>query len=316
MSTKLEDQLAEARARNAKRKNAAAAAKRAEHMPEKVQRYGVSIKDKARNRPPEDRRQYHDVDWPAIVPAWKAGILSLEAILDNYAATHDGHRPYATQVRQHMEAHAIPRDLNGQIVAIAQAKERQALGEVLEPEELALLQARELDDEIIASSASAVAGALIGHRKQVKRFQELAMRLLSEVEHQTINAEDMQQLGELMYAPDDKGVDKLYDMYQKVIATPSRVDSVKKLVETGKMLIGLERQALGVADNANGDANTTPKDVQGTELAQRVAFLLLAADAEQARKAQLELRKGPPPPAVQEIVDVVEAPSENPENWV
>ena len=50
------------------------------------------------------------------------------------------------------------------------------------------------------------------------------------------------------------------ELYRKVIDTPSRVDSTKKLSDTLKNLIGLERQAWNMADNANGDADA-PKDL-------------------------------------------------------
>ena len=53
----------------------------------------------------------------------------------------------------------------------------------------------------------------------------------------------------------DDGFDKLNELYKKVIATPSRIDSFKKLSESLKTLTGLERQAFGMADNSNGDAD-------------------------------------------------------------
>ncbi len=46
-----------------------------------------------------------------------------------------------------------------------------------------------------------------------------------------------------MLEPDDKGQDKLNEIYHKVISMPERVKSVKALSEALKNLIGLERQA-------------------------------------------------------------------------
>jgi hypothetical protein len=236
-----------------------------------------------------EKRDYRSVDWDAMLPDWKAGIVSTAQIAENYAATHDGHRPFDYQIVDHFKRLRIPRDLKDQVVLIAEVKAKQDNGEVLTREEELLLAARQLDDGIIDVSASAIAGTLIGHRKQVKQYHNIVLSLLGEIEEQTANAEDFKALGELMYKPDAKGVDKLNAIYEKVLATPQRVDSVKKLVETSKILIGLERQALGIADNANGDANKGADEAGALppeEVAKRVAFMLMAADVHQQQAAR------------------------------
>lgn len=80
------------------------------------------------------------------------------------------------------------------------------------------------------------------------------MQLLGELEETTGNKDLFEQLGELLYAPDKNGVDKLNEIYQKVIALPSRIKGMKDLADTLKTLVGLERQAFGIDDNANGNA--------------------------------------------------------------
>jgi len=73
----------------------------------------------------------------------------------------------------------------------------------------------------------------------------------------------------LMRSEDDKGVDKLNDLYRKVIATPQRIDSLKKLAETLKHLIYLEREAFDIVpaptpgDNA---LQAIAKAIQGNTL--------------------------------------------------
>ena len=58
----------------------------------------------------------------------------------------------------------------------------------------------------------------------------------------------------MLRSEDDKGMDKMNDLYRKVVSTPSRIDSVKKLADTLKTLVGLEREAWGIASD-NGDGN-------------------------------------------------------------
>lgn len=231
------------------------------------------------------QRRTQGVEWDTLDAAWKAGIKSPYQLADEYEQ-RSGYRPAVKTIVQHYATAGVPRDLSGQITAAATAKARQVAGELLTPEEVALLKLRELDEEIIEANASTIAGALIGHRRAVKRYHTLALQLLSEIEAQTINVEELYALGTMMRSENERGVDKLNDIYQKVIATPGRVDAIKKLAETSKILIGLERQALGVADNANGDANNpaaAEEDMPPKEVAQRVAFMLMRAQAEQAK---------------------------------
>jgi hypothetical protein len=65
---------------------------------------------------------------------------------------------------------------------------------------------------------------------------------------ETDNLALFQELGEILRSEDDKGSDKRNDLYQKVISGAGRVDSMKKLADTLKTLIGLEREAYGMTD--------------------------------------------------------------------
>lgn len=228
------------------------------------------------------------LDWSMIDGDWKAGIKAISTIADDYHKA-TGYRPSVQNIINHYAVAGIPRDLSSQITVLAQAKAKQAGGELLTPEEADLLRRRELDEEIIEANAATIAGTLIGHRRAVKRYQALSLQLLAEIEAQTFNIEDLHSLGAMMRSENERGVDKLNDIYHKIIATPGRVDAIKKLAETSKVLIGLERQALGIADNANGDANRPPdgtsdEDMTPKEVARRVAFMLLSAEYEHKPK--------------------------------
>ena len=111
------------------------------------------------------------------------------------------------------------------------------------------------------------------------------MRLLDELELQTgpDNAALLGELGELLRKEDDKGVDKLNDLYQKIISLPGRAKTMKDLGETVRVLIGLERQAFGLDDvpetsSPSGTANLTD--------AQRAARLAALTALAQRRKEE------------------------------
>jgi len=69
--------------------------------------------------------------------------------------------------------------------------------------------------------------------------------MLAELEFQTNSVESLEAMADLLASPEEKGVDKMNDLFRKVISTPGRIDSLKKVSETMKNLIALEREAYG-----------------------------------------------------------------------
>lgn len=104
-------------------------------------------------------------------------------------------------------------------------------------------------EQIISINATLQAALIREHRTDINRMRRLCMAMLQELEHQTHALDWYLDLGEILRKEDDKGVDKLNDLYHKVISTPGRVDSLKKLGETLKILIALERQAFGMRED-------------------------------------------------------------------
>jgi hypothetical protein len=74
------------------------------------------------------------------------------------------------------------------------------------------------------------------------------MSLLGELETQTANLELFEQLGDILRSDDERGQDRRNDIYQKVISSAGRIDGMKKLSDTLKTLIGLEREAYGLVE--------------------------------------------------------------------
>jgi len=74
------------------------------------------------------------------------------------------------------------------------------------------------------------------------------MGLFDELEHLIglDNIALLQDFGDVMRKEDDKGQDRLNDLYMKIIQLPNRVKSMKDLGDTLKTLVGLEVQVSGL----------------------------------------------------------------------
>ena len=191
------------------------------------------------------------IDWERLDADWLAGIKTPEAMADEYNKGIDG-TGKDTVTRQMIDSHyrrkGVSRDLNAKI----QAKTKSIVAKSIVASIVAKSESATINDnKIIDAAAEHASTILIGHKNTISRARNLSNALLAELESQTLSGDEYAQMIELMK---DSDYDKLAVMCQKIISTPSRVDSLKKLAETLKTLIGLERQALNIDDNANGDA--------------------------------------------------------------
>lgn len=206
------------------------------------------------------------IDWDAIELEYRAGVRTVREIGAQFGVSH-------TAINKKAKASGWVRDLKARIRSKAEA--------LVSRDAVATKVSMETEREIIEANAVLQANVIRAHRKDITRYRALCEMLLSEIELQTGERITFEQLGELMAAPDDKGQDKRNDLFCKVISTPSRVDSVKKLAETLKTLIGLERQAFGIADNADGN-DPPPSDFPDADvIAQAVQDRFAKFDSQQ-----------------------------------
>lgn len=178
-------------------------------------------------------------DWERIEADYRAGILSLREIAGTAGITEGA-------IRKRAKRDGWERDLSAKIKARADALVRK---EAVRSEVRAAGAVTER--QIIEANAERIAQVRGEHRGDILRLRTLGLTLLAELEGQTADVDALRNLGELMRAPDDKGMDRLNDLYRKVIETPSRIDSAKKVAETLKHAIGLEREAYNI-DGAKG----------------------------------------------------------------
>ena len=182
------------------------------------------------------------VDYARIEPGWRAGILSPRQLAVQYTEETGDPVSHAAIVN-HFKKAGIDRDLAAKIRAKADAMVTQAMvtGKVTP-------QPAVPERQVIEDNATQIASVRISHRKDIARARSVAANLLTELELQTgpDAAAMLADLGELMRSPDDKGQDKLAEIYQKVISLPGRVKTMKDLGDSMRVLIGLEREAYGI----------------------------------------------------------------------
>lgn len=173
-------------------------------------------------------------DWERIEQDYRAGVLSLREIAEGSGVSH-------VSIAKRAKREGWERD----IAAKAQAK-ADALVNRAEVNSRVNSETSVNERLLIEATAQVIADVRMRHRGDIGRAMRLSMMLLAELEGQTNSLELLEQLGELMRSEDERGQDRRNDLYNKIIATPGRIDSVKKLSETLKNLIGLEREAYGL----------------------------------------------------------------------
>ena len=177
-------------------------------------------------------------DWERIEADYRAGVLSLREIAGAHGLTEGA-------IRKRAKRDEWTRDLAGKVQAKA--------ADLVRKEEVRSAVRTEgaySEKEIVAANSEKVANVQITQRKDIGRAKALAMSMLAELEAETADIDLFRELGELLRSDDDKGQDRRNDLYQKVISGAGRIDSMKKLAETLKTLIGLEREAYGIAEAA------------------------------------------------------------------
>jgi hypothetical protein len=203
-------------------------------------------------------------DWERIEADYRAGLLSVRELAAAHSISH-------TYINTRAKKFGWVRDLSKRIQDKAEALVSTATVSSDVSTETALS-----DRVIVEANAKVIADIRLAHRKDISRARKVAMSLLGELEIATDNIELFEELGSFLRSDDDKGQDKRNDVYQRVISSVGRIDSMKKLSDTLKTLVGLEREAYGVGSEPPG-GNSDPKQftaVDPIEAAKQYALLM------------------------------------------
>lgn len=210
------------------------------------------------------------IDWEKIELEYRAGVRSLREIASEYGVSD-------TAIRKRAKRDDWSRDLSAKIKAKADdlVRKEQVRTEVRTANPIS-------EKETIDANANLVASVRLSHRKDIQRSRKIAMSLFDELEMMVgqENVKLLEMLGELMWSPDDKGNDKVNDLYMKIISMPGRVKSMKDLSDTLKTLIGLERQAFGLDDENNKPVDALTALLERVSTGNSSAFKPIADDPE------------------------------------
>ncbi|MGG7725858.1 hypothetical protein PGN57_09525 [Klebsiella aerogenes] len=177
-------------------------------------------------------------DWEAIETAYRAGVMSLREIASQHGISEGA-------IRKRAKRDDWSRDLN--------AKIQQKADDLVRKQEVRKQVRNEstlTERVLIEATAEVIATVRMEHRGDIRRARELTNTLFDELGAQCADVSALKQLGDIMFDPDDKGRDRLNEIYQKVISLPSRIKSMKDLSDSLKTLIGLEREAYSIENKA------------------------------------------------------------------
>ncbi|WP_347558560.1 hypothetical protein [Robbsia sp. KACC 23696] len=213
-------------------------------------------------------------DWERIEADYRAGLLSVREIAASQGVSH-------VAIAKRAKRDGWTRDLGAKIRAKAESLVTSSVvtTPVTTPQAVT-------DKQIIADNALAMANVLLTQRKDVGRARRLAMQLLEEVETLTGKQELLGQLEEILRGEDESSPDRRREVYGKVLSVPSRIDSMKKLAETLRILVTLEREVFGMVDP--GDGPPPPPPPNPAQFIQNTTVVIQDAVAATVRKLELD----------------------------
>lgn len=211
----------------------------------------------------KDKAKRPAVDYARIEPAWRAGVKSPEQLAIEYTKA-TGQPVSRPAIIKHFKKMGIARDLGAKVQAKAQAQV--AAAAVTAPVTAkGRAETTATETAIIDANANLVAGVLLSQRSDIKRNRNLVMVLLEELEGVTFHGDKLEAMADILIGdiePDDIAGkarrDRMMDAINKAISLNGRVDSMKKLADTLKVLVALEREAYNIVPEA-------PKGPEGLE---------------------------------------------------
>ncbi|MBE9589976.1 hypothetical protein IM753_03085 [Moraxella sp. K127] len=208
------------------------------------------------------------IDWEKIELDYRAGIKTLRQIASEHDVAHSA-------IAKRAKRDDWSRDLSAKIEKKAEELVNKSLVNTEVNKERSATE-----KQVIDANAQAILEVRLSHRKDINKAKNLMNALLDELGSQTIERELYERLGEFLRDEDEKGIDKLNDLYQKVISTPSRVQSMQKLADTMKTLITLEREAFNIGKEVEKTSDPLTELITTIAKTNKSTFGVVADDPE------------------------------------
>lgn len=207
----------------------------------------------------------NDIDWESVETDYRICQLSIRKIAEK-------HGTEASSITRRAKKGGWTRDLSEAVRAATRAKVRDAVAQETQRNATECTQSTFSEVDL---AANVNATLIMRHQKRAGRMSDLLEKMADEIEQMTGDRELFAKLGEILSSPGVDGnpivIDKLTDAFHKALSHPSRVDSMKKLADTLRVLIGLERQAFGIDDKE--------KNNKGHDIEDAIARIAKAAAA-------------------------------------
>lgn len=201
-------------------------------------------------------------DWSLVERDYRAGILTDRQIAEKYGVSHGA-------IQKQAKARGWARNLSQRIVAKAEekvAKEKVA-SKVAKAKNIAT------EREVVEESANALVAVIREHHSMLGNMRSIAQALLEQLKSVSENTSLFVQVGELNLSSDDS-VDKLAELYRKVIGLPGQVDTARKLAEVLKIIIELERKVFKINDQPDDPPPASVQPAAGSVTIEAVTALM------------------------------------------
>lgn len=179
------------------------------------------------------------IDWDTVERLYRAGIESLRNIGAKCGLTEGA-------IRKRAKRDGWVRDLAARIRARAEDLVRKAEVRKKSAQQLSLAD----ENEVVESNAVISANVIRSQRQDVRLLREVVNALMEQIKCVVTSRELFAQVGEIC-SQGASGHDKALELYNKVIGLPNQTDTTKKLAETLKILIELERKIHKLDDGAD-----------------------------------------------------------------
>lgn len=193
------------------------------------------------------------IDWDAIEKDWRAGIKTKLQMSGEYDVSR-------AAMDKRFKKLGIERDLGEKIRQKAESLVTQAAVTQMVTQERLVTTER----EIIEVNAKMQADVILEHRTDIGRMRSICKSMVEELELQGLAKNELAKMAEVLVLsftqegeqPDPAEVNRQYKLLEKLLSLGGRVEVLKKLSDSIKNLIALEREAFGL----NSDNPQTPGD--------------------------------------------------------
>lgn len=178
-----------------------------------------------------------EIDWLAVEADYRPGILSNRDIARKHGCTEGG-------VRKKAKKEGWVKDLSAKIESKAD--------DIVRREAVRAEYADATEADIIDANANRSAAIQIAQCKEVRGIKGIALRLFEELQDQTENVDEYVKLAEILASNNSEAMQRRFN---KVADFSGRVDNMKKLTETVKTIIELERKVNKIDTDPFSDAD-------------------------------------------------------------